>query len=72
VLEASGRNLALKLSEFVASRSDGVVTLAAYLVALAAIGIGVGGAVSVAWALVVVGGIVMGTVFCSRMGGRKK
>jgi hypothetical protein len=51
---------------------DGIINLGAYLVGVTAIGGGVCCAVSAAWASVVVGLIVLGTVFASRMGGRKE
>lgn len=52
--------------------SEGMVTLAVYLSALAAVGGGIGCAISAAWASVVVGGIVLGTVFIAFIGGRKE
>jgi hypothetical protein len=49
-----------------------LLTVGMYGIGLLAVGAGVGVAVSPAWAAVTVGGIVLGTVFISRIGGRKE
>jgi uncharacterized membrane protein len=49
-----------------------LLTVGLYVIGLLAVGGGVGVAVSPAWAAVTVGGIVLGTVFIARMGGRKE
>ena len=49
-----------------------LLTVGMYGAGLLAVGGGVGVAISPAWAAVAVGGIVLGTVFISRMGGRKE
>lgn len=56
------------------NRLEPLLTTGFYLTGLAAIGGGVACAVSAAWAAVVIGSILLGTVFASRlrMGGRKE
>lgn len=49
-----------------------LLTVGMYGAGLLAVGGGVGVAVSPAWAAVAVGGIVLGTVFIARIGGRKE